>query len=112
MLYEKLNPEMQGTVDAYVERIGPFDWRRRGELLAEAAAAFGEDLAPEKASLAARGFVTAVIERLGAPAVTDPLQAGLYMSSLDAGHRALVESFLEENPQFRDVVHGETAEES
>ena len=100
MLYEKLNAAMRGTVDAYVERIGPLGWRRRGELLAEAAATFGEDLEPEKAGLAARGFVTAVIERLGAPVVEDPFQANLYLASLDATHRSLAESFLEENPQF------------
>src|SRR5262245_54956421 len=101
MLYEKLNREMRNTVDAYVGRIGPLGWRRRGELLAEAAATFGEDLAPEKAGLAARGFVTAVIERLGAPEVDDPFQANLYLASLDAAHRTLAERFLEENPQFR-----------
>jgi len=104
MIYEKLNPEMQSTVDAYVGRIGPLDWRRRGTLLAEAGATLGAELGPEKSGLAARGFVTAVLERLGPPEVTNPFQAALYLASLDEDHRAQGERFLQENPQYREVV--------
>lgn len=112
MLYDKLNQDMRDTVDAYVGRMGPLEWRRRSELLVEAAGAFGEDLAPEKSSLAARGFVTAVIERLGAPEVDDPHQASLYMASLDAGHRALAERFLEQHPRLKAMIDGQLSEES
>ena len=60
MLYEKLNPDMRQTIDDWAQRLAPLDWGRRGELLAEAAAAFGEDLSPEKSDLAGKGFLTAV----------------------------------------------------
>ena len=112
MLYEKLNQEMQNTVDSYVGRLGPLDWRRRGHLLAEAGAALGEGMAPEKSSLAARGFVTAVIERLGAPEVTDPFQAALYLASLDTGHREQAKRYLAEHPPFEEAFAEDLPEDN
>jgi hypothetical protein len=112
VIYEKLDPDMQGTVDAYVRRLTTLDWRRRGELLAQAGALFGDDFGPEQSALAAKGFVTAVIERLGAPAVDDPFQANLYLASLDPAHRAEAERFLAENPQFQTAGDGEPAGEA
>ena len=112
MLYEKLNQEMQNTVDSYVGRLGPLDWRRRGHLLAEAGTTLGESLAPEKSSLAARGFVTAVIERLGAPEVADPYQAALYLASLDAGHREQAKRYLAENPPFDEAFSEDLPDEN
>lgn len=108
MLYEKLNRDMQKMVDDYAARLVPFAWGRRADLLIEAAHAFGEELGPERASLAARGFLTAVLERWGErPAgdeLEDPRQACLYLASLDAGHRAQAERYLEAHPEMRDLV--------
>ena len=102
MLYEKLNPEMKDTVDAYVGRLRPLAWGRRSDLLAEAALPFGDDLPPDKAKVAARGFLTAVLERLGDGEVTDPVQALLYQASLNPEHQALAERWFEENPAAGD----------
>jgi hypothetical protein len=104
MLYEKLNAEMKKTVDAFVGRLKVLDWRRRSGLLTDSALPFGQDLPPDKAKTAARGFITAVLERLGAPEVTDPHQALLYLTSLDPDHRAQAEHWLDENPEMRATV--------
>jgi hypothetical protein len=115
MLYEKLNAEMQQTVDAWVARLKVLDWGRRSSLLTESAISFAEDMPPEKSNLAARGFITAVLERLcasedghrggsGAGAVTDTRQALLYLASLDTGHRALAKAYLDAHPEIRDEV--------
>ena len=118
MLYEKLNTEMQQTVDAWVARLKVLDWGRRSSLLTESALSFAEDMPPDKSNLAARGFITAVLERLcasedghpGHPgaartrAVTDTRQALLYLASLDTGHRALAKAYLDEHPEIRDEV--------
>lgn len=106
MLYERLNPEMKATVDSYVTRLRVLDWGRRADLLADAALPFGEDLPPDKARIAARGFVTAVLERLDEDddAVTDPRQALLYLASLHPGHQAMAEQYFQENPEMRAEV--------
>jgi hypothetical protein len=111
MLYEKLNAEMQETVNAFVGRLKVLDWRRRSDLLADSALPFGHDLPPDKAKTAARGFVTAVIERLAAPEVTDPYQALLYLASLDPDHRAQAELWLAEHPELQATVEEGLAEE-
>jgi hypothetical protein len=127
-LYEKLNAEMQATVDAWVDRLKALDWSRRSDLLTESALSFAEDMPPEKSSLAARGFITAVLERLcasedghpGHPrhpgaartrAVTDTRQALLYLASLDTGHRALAKAYLDAHPEIRDEVARGLAED-
>jgi hypothetical protein len=108
MLYEKLNTEMQKMVDEYASRLVPFAWGRRADLLIEAAHAFGEELGPERAGLAARGFLTAVLERWGerpeGDELEDPRQVCLYLASLDAEHRARAERYLEAHPEMREVV--------
>lgn len=106
MLYERLNPGMKATVDSYVTRLKVLDWGRRADVLADAALPFGEDLPPDKARIAARGFVTAVLERLdeGEDEVTDPRQALLYLASLHPGHQAMAEQYFEENPEMRAEV--------
>jgi hypothetical protein len=104
MLYERLNPEMKKTVDSYVTRLQVLDWRRRADLLTEAARPFGDDLPPDKARLAGRGFITAVLERLEEAEVTDPRQALLYLTSLHAEHRAMADRYLDENPAVRAEV--------
>lgn len=111
MLYDKLNAEMKKTVDAFVGRLKVLDWSRRSNLLADAALPFGQDLPPDKANTAARGFVTAVLERLGAPEVTDPYQALLYLASLDPAHRAQAELWLDEHPEHRATVDAGLDEE-
>lgn len=104
MLYERLNPEMQETVDSYVARLKDMDWRRRADLLTDSALPFGEDLPPDKARLAARGFVTAVLERLDEDEVTEARQALVYLTSLNPNHRALADSFLDEHPELRAEI--------
>jgi len=123
-LYEKLNEEMQATVDAWVDRLIVLDWGRRSDLLTESALTFAEDMPADKSNLAARGFITAVLERLcasedghpgvaaEAEAVTDIRQALLYLASLDSGHRALAKAYLDEHPEIRDEVARGLAEES
>jgi hypothetical protein len=112
MLYDKLNAEMKATVDAWVGRLKVLDWSRRSDLLTESALSFAQDLPPDKAKIAARGFITAVLERLGAGAdgdeeageVTDTRQALLYLASLDLGHQALAQEYLDANPEIRAEV--------
>src|SRR4028118_2292971 len=104
MLYERLNPEMKKTVDSYASRLKVLDWGRRSELLTDSALPFGEDLPPDKARLAARGFVTAVLERLDEDEVTEARQALVYLASLNPNHRALADSFLDEHPELRAEI--------
>lgn len=104
MLYDKLNPEMQQMVDAYAAQLGPLDWSRKSDLLAEAAMAFGGDPGSHSAHLAAKGFLSAVLERWASPEVSDPSQACLYLASLDEGHRAMAERYLEEHPAILEAV--------
>jgi hypothetical protein len=113
MLYEKLNAEMQQTVDAWVSRLKVLDWGRRSDLLTESALSFAKDMPPDKSNLAARGFITAVLERLDADEaaegaegvlVTDTRQALLYLASLDPGHQALAQEYLDEHPEIRAEV--------
>lgn len=111
MLYDKLNPQMRKTVDEFASRLGPMAWNRRSDLLADAAVPFAEDLEPELARLAAKGFMTAVLERWGDPIVVDPRQACLYMISLNPRHRAMAAEYLNAHPQVRDMVEGRVSEE-
>lgn len=110
MLYDKLNHEMRQTVDAFATRLGPMTWPRRSDLLADAALPFAEDFEPELASLAAKGFMTAVIERWDDPIVVDPRQARLYMNSLNPLHRAMAAEYLSAHPNARHVVEGDLYE--
>lgn len=103
MLYEKLNDEMKETVDRYASRLAGLTWERRKEMLEEAAFPFGDDLPADKASLAAQGFLTAVLERWGDLEVTDPVQAQLYRSSLNPQHRAMAERYFAAHPEESDV---------
>lgn len=108
MLYEKLDPEMQEMVDTYAERLRDLAWPRRSDALAEASRPFGEALGEEhgddKARLAGRGFVTAVLERLADDEVDDPHQAVLFRLSLNPNHRAAAEAFLADHPEVRELV--------
>ena len=52
MLYEKLNPEMRSTVDAFASCIRPLPWEERSDLLAEAARPFADRFEGEAARLA------------------------------------------------------------
>jgi hypothetical protein len=107
MLYERLNNEMRSTVDHYVVRLRSLTWRDRTSLLAGATAPFEEQFDDCSAELAARGFLTAVLERLGSPdlaEVDDPHQAYLMSRSLLPAHRTLGEQFLSENPDLKQTV--------
>ena len=107
MLYEKLNGDMRKMVDQYARKLRPLDWNRRSDLLVQASLPFGEELAPDKASLASRGFVTAVLERWDAPEVDDPRQALLFLTSLNPDHQALAKRYLDAHPEIREVVEQE-----
>lgn len=111
MLYEKLNGEMRKMVDQYARRLRPMAWNHRSDLLIQASLPFGEELAPDKASLASRGFVTAVLERWGSPEVDDPRQAILYLASLNPDHLAMAERYLDGHPEMREVVGRELGDE-
>lgn len=107
MLYEKLNPEMKKMVDDYARRLRIYDWERRSELLAEVSLPFGEELDPRRARIAAAGFLTGVLERWNLQEIEDLHQARLYLLSLNPGHRALAERWLEEHPEERGVIEEE-----
>lgn len=107
MLYERLDPPMQEMVDTWAERLRGVPWPRRSDLLAEAALPFGERFEGEQARTAARGFVTAVLERLDEGDVVDPYQASMYRVSLDPAHRAAADSFLAAHPELRAIVESE-----
>ena len=107
MLYEKLNPEMKKMVDDYARRLQIYDWGRRSELLAEVSLPFGEELDPRRARIAAAGFLTGVLERWNLDEIEDPLQARLYLMSLNPEHRALAERWLEEHQEERAAIEGE-----
>ncbi|HLE83909.1 MAG TPA: hypothetical protein VJG13_06195 [Thermoanaerobaculia bacterium] len=107
MLYDKLNCEMRRTVDEYAARLGPLAWNRRSDLLAGAALPFADELEPELARLAAKGFMTAVLERWDDPIVVDPRQACLYLLSLNPTHRAMAAEYLHAHPHVRAYVEGE-----
>lgn len=109
MFYEKLNHLIRRAVDRYVEELGDLPWQRRSHLLSQVVPSFTEDLAPEDAPLAARGFITAVLERWDEPRVVDPYQACLYLTSLLPEHQELAERFLEDNPELRVMVERELA---
>lgn len=107
MLYEKLNHEMRETVDQYVHRLAPLSWQRRTNVLAEASDSFAEEFDMGSAELAARGFVTAVLERLNAGEIEDPHQAYLFSLSLIPAHQILAEEYLSENPELRELIDRE-----
>ncbi len=98
MIYERLNTEMRRTVDVYVLRLLPLSWQGRTSLLAEASTPFEEQFEGNAAELAARGFITAVLERLDDVAeVDDPHQALLLSRSLLPEHRSRAEAYIEES---------------
>lgn len=103
-LYDKLNPDMQQTVDTWVERLQPLPWRRRADLLAEAARPWREEFEPEQARQLTRGFITAVLERLAEPQIREPHQAVMHLLSLHPEHHARARGWLAENEEVRDVV--------
>jgi len=107
MLYEKLNPEMQETVDAFAARLADLSWERRSDALARVAQPFSERFDGDEARLAGKGFLTAVLERLDAEEVADFHQAVLHMLSLNPEHRAGAERWLEQNPELAEAVRNE-----
>jgi hypothetical protein len=104
MLYEKLNPVMQEMVDLYVQRLSPLPWKRRIDVLAEAIPAFAGELTADQAKTAARGFITAVLERLEVGEVDDPFQASLFLISLSLDHQEAAAGFLGAHPEYEDAV--------
>jgi hypothetical protein len=107
VLYEKLDPPMREMIDAWAERLRGVPWPRRSDLLAEAARPFGERFEGEEATTAARGFITAVLERLDEGEIDDPYQASMYRLSLHPAHRAAADAYLDAHPELRAVVEGE-----
>ncbi len=104
MLYEKLNSDMQRTVDEFTERIRPLPWSRKSDLLAEASRPFAEQFEGDAARLASKAFMTAVMERLGPEPVDDPRQACLLALSLNADHRAMADRYLTAHPEVRELL--------
>lgn len=108
MLYEKLNSTMRQMVDAWAGRLQPLPWQQRSDLLTEAARPFGEQFPGEQGATAARGFITAVLERLDEDdPVRDPFQASMYRLSLDPAHRQAAEHYLDDHPELRELVERE-----
>jgi hypothetical protein len=107
--YIKLNPMIRRAVDRYAAELGDLPWQQRSHLLSQVVPSFTEELAPEDAPLAARGFITAILELWEEPRVVDPYQACLYLTSLLPEHQQLAQDFLEENPELEVVVARELA---
>lgn len=103
-LYDKLNPEMQATVDSWVERLEPLAWSRRADLLAQAAQPYREEFPDEQARHLTRGFITAVLEKLDEDTITNPLQAVMHLLSLHPHHNAQAQGWLAEHEEMRQVV--------
>jgi len=105
MLYEKLNPVMKEMVDLYVQRLRPLSWKRRIDVLGEAIPAFAADeLTADQAKTAARGFITAVLERLEVTEVDDPFEASLCLVSLSLDHQEAAAGFLGAHPEYTDAI--------
>ncbi len=104
MLYEKLNPVMKEMVDLYVRRLTPLTWKRRTEVLGEAIPAFSGELTPDQAKTAARGFITAVLDRLGETTVEDPFHASLCLISLSLDHQEAAAGFLGAHPEYQEAI--------
>jgi hypothetical protein len=110
MLYEKLDPAMQQTVDEFAARLADLSWPRRSDALAAVALPFAEQFEGPQATLAGKGFLTAVLERLGDDdAVTEPTQAVLLSLSLNPHHRQMADEWLALHPEVRAVVDAELA---
>ena len=110
MLYEKLDPTMRQTVDEFAARLADLSWARRSDALAAVALPFAEQFEGPQATLAGKGFLTAVLERLGDhEAVTDPTQAVLLSLSLNPHHRQMADEWLALHPEVREVVEAELA---
>jgi hypothetical protein len=104
MLYEKLDPTMQQTVDEFAARLADVPWAQRSDALAAAALPFAEQFEGPQATLAGKGFLTAVLERLGDEPVADPTQAVLLSLSLNPLHRQLAGEWLAAHPEVAALV--------
>jgi|GEM_PF-1200848 len=109
-LYDKLNPEMQRTVDTWVERLQALPWARRSDLLAEAALPWREEFEPAQARQLTRGFITAVLERLEEPVIDNPHQAVAHLLSLHGEYHERALAWLAQNREVREVVARELAD--
>lgn len=104
MLYEKLQPAMRQTVDEFAERIAELPWAQRSDALAAAALPFAEQFEGPQATLAGKGFLTAVLERLGDAPVDDPTQAVLLSLSLNPQHQRAAAEWLTAHPEVATLV--------
>lgn len=111
MLYEKLAPAMQQTVDEFATRLADVPWAQRSDALAAAALPFAEQFEGPQATLAGKGFLTAVLERLGDHVVTDPTQAVLLSLSLNPLHRQLADTWLAAHPEVAALIASALASE-
>ena len=99
MLYERLDPDMRRTVDEFAARLADVPWAQRSDALAEAALPFAEQFEGPKATLAGKGFLTAVLERLDSGVVADAHQAVLLSLSLNPHHQQQASSWLTAHPE-------------
>lgn len=115
MLYDRLNPGMRETVDAFAARIRDLPWAAKSDLLFEAVKPFADEFGSEAARLASQGFLTAVMERLGPEEVSDPHQACLLARSLNPEHRVMADRYLTDRARgarrWESGVVGEPPEE-
>lgn len=96
MLYERLNDEMRSMVDTYARELRSMSWSACTDVLSSAVTPFCDCYSEDEARLAARAFLTAVLERMEPTEVTDPDQAHLLSLSLNPSHRALAEAYCSE----------------
>ncbi|HEX6203535.1 MAG TPA: hypothetical protein VF100_11070 [Thermoanaerobaculia bacterium] len=104
MLYERLQPDMQQTVDEFAERIADLPWAQKSDALASAALPFAERYEGPQATLAGKGFLTAVLERLGDRPIDDATQAVLLSLSLNPHHQEAAASWLTAHPEVATLV--------
>lgn len=104
MLYERLRPEMQQTVDEFATRIADLPWAQKSDALAAAALPFAERYEGPQATLAGKGFLTAVLERLGDAPIDDATQAVLLSLSLNPHHQEAAAAWLTAHPEVATLV--------
>ena len=117
-MYEQLDPRLRGYVDDLLEHARTALWPERRAAIESlwrgmsqtspddqqaAVAALGLELDPEAdpAELLFRLVLTAYLQQLEEPEITNPDQAVLFFLSLDEGHAQEAEQWFLDHPEHR-----------
>ncbi len=110
--YERLIPPFRSLVDRLLADTEGEGWAVRRAYLASIYDALdrGRDERPAldpEASLSA--IIAAVIERAGAPAIAEVMQAGIYAASAEPAHRAASAAWFDLHPDQFALIRQEMA---